>query len=345
MSGETEVNVSGWTVDTLHGMLIRINEENVRNSTNQFNAIENATNLRIQTLDRDLDRIRSDIKTQTDALAASVITRIEAMDKATMVLSDNVNRVPTILDREILRLRELCDEKFNAVNSLIARSIEQLEMYYRDRGNEFDLRYQQRFDAQQQALSAALVAGEKAVNAALISAERAVAKAESAAEKRFESVDEFRQTLTDQAQTFLTRVEGEARFESATEKVQSNSGQISKIELELRTTLADTVRRNDLQPINNAIDKLREGASTSGGRSQAIAIFGSGSLAVLAILVSIIGIFLQYRVTPIPIPAPVTVSSLPPVESRLDALLHQLQQNGLVQQQQLEKQQLEKQHQ
>lgn len=73
-----------------------------------------------------------------------------------------------------------------------------------------DLRYQQRFDAQGQALAAALLAAEKAVQTALIAAEKAVAKAETATEKRFESVNEFRQTLADQTAGFPSRVELEA---------------------------------------------------------------------------------------------------------------------------------------
>jgi len=75
---------------------------------------------------------------------------------------------------------------------------------------EMDLRYQQRFDAQGQALTAALLAAEKAVQTALIAAEKAVAKAETANEKRFESVNEFRKTLSDQTATFPSRVELDA---------------------------------------------------------------------------------------------------------------------------------------
>lgn len=75
---------------------------------------------------------------------------------------------------------------------------------------EMDLRYQQRFDAQGQALTAALLAAEKAVQTALIAAEKAVDKANTANEKRFESVNEFRQALTDQTGSFPSRVELEA---------------------------------------------------------------------------------------------------------------------------------------
>src|SRR6185295_19908076 len=76
-----------------------------------------------------------------------------------------------------------------------------------------------RFEAQEKAVAAALAAQEKAVNAALTAADRAVAKAETAAEKRFESVNEFRAQLADQARNFLTTQEANIRFASLTEKV------------------------------------------------------------------------------------------------------------------------------
>lgn len=65
---------------------------------------------------------------------------------------------------------------------------------------ERDVRYEQRFAGQ-----------EKAVNAALIAAKEAVTKAEAAAEKRFDSVNEFRSTLADQQNTFVTRTEWDGK--------------------------------------------------------------------------------------------------------------------------------------
>ena len=76
-----------------------------------------------------------------------------------------------------------------------------------------DVRYDQRFQAQKDAIQAALVAQEKAVNAALTAADRAVAKAETAAERRFDSVNEFRGQLDDQARTFVPRGEYAALLE------------------------------------------------------------------------------------------------------------------------------------
>lgn len=82
---------------------------------------------------------------------------------------------------------------------------------------EMDLRYQQRFDAQGQALTAALLSAEKAVQTALTAAEKAVAKAETATEKRFEGVNEFRQALSDQTSTFPSRAELDSLRERVTD--------------------------------------------------------------------------------------------------------------------------------
>jgi hypothetical protein len=72
---------------------------------------------------------------------------------------------------------------------------------------EMDLRYQQRYDSSDKALSAALLAAEKAVQTALLAAKEAVLKAEVAAERRFEAVNEFRGQLADQASSFMPRNE------------------------------------------------------------------------------------------------------------------------------------------
>ncbi len=73
---------------------------------------------------------------------------------------------------------------------------------------ERDRQYGQRFDAQ-----------EKAVAAALAAAKEAVTKAENSAEKRFDSVNEFRNTLKDQQATLISRNEAEVRFKSLEEKI------------------------------------------------------------------------------------------------------------------------------
>lgn len=82
--------------------------------------------------------------------------------------------------------------------------------------------------AQKEALTVALTAAEKAVNAALAAADRAVLKAEAATERRFESVNEFRATLSDQQRNFMPRKEVDVLIEAMSEKVELNRAAIQK---------------------------------------------------------------------------------------------------------------------
>src|SRR5947209_18170182 len=91
------------------------------------------------------------------------------------------------------------------------------------RSADMELRQQQRFEAQTKAVDAAIIAQRAAVDAALIAANQATAKAEAATEIRFQSVNEFRGQLADQATRFITRVEAEAAIMRNTERIAALS--------------------------------------------------------------------------------------------------------------------------
>lgn len=93
------------------------------------------------------------------------------------------------------------------------------------------------FIAQQIATQTALTAAENAVQTALISAEKAVTKAEAAADKRFESVNEFRAQLADQAATFISRTESDAKREALTEKLDSQAKHVNEFEAQVVSRL------------------------------------------------------------------------------------------------------------
>jgi hypothetical protein len=84
--------------------------------------------------------------------------------------------------------------------------------------NERSLANNQRFEAQ-----------EKAVAAALAAAKEAVTKAEVAAEKRFDAVNEFRSTLKDQQATLMPRQEAVALLKALEEKVLANDARINQV--------------------------------------------------------------------------------------------------------------------
>jgi hypothetical protein len=88
----------------------------------------------------------------------------------------------------------------------------------------------ERLANQQNALLVAINAQDKQTQQALTAADRAVVKAEAATEKRFEGVNEFRQALSDQSSTFVTRIESDAVIKTINEKIDAISERQNKAE-------------------------------------------------------------------------------------------------------------------
>lgn len=111
----------------------------------------------------------------------------------------------------------------------------------RDLFEERDRRYEDRFRAQDEKTTLALTASKEAIG-----------KAETATEKRFESVNEFRGTLSDQARLQLPRAEADERFKNMADKLE-----------ELKREM---VVRND--EVKKDVGLLREFKSGLGGRHE-----------------------------------------------------------------------------
>jgi len=84
---------------------------------------------------------------------------------------------------------------------------------------QMDLRYQQRFDAQQKALDAALLAAKEAVQTALLAAKEAVIKAEVATENRLTLLNELRSGVATKEQ-----------LESAADRLADLKERLDKLE-------------------------------------------------------------------------------------------------------------------
>ena len=86
---------------------------------------------------------------------------------------------------------------------------------------EMDRRYGERWEAQQQAVQAALLAQEKAVQAAFTGANEAINKAEAAQRAYNERSNEFRAALDDAQKTLLSRAEAAAEFRRMEERIHT----------------------------------------------------------------------------------------------------------------------------
>ena len=129
----------------------------------------------------------------------------------------------------------LLTEKMKEAEALQKEALTALADATKAAAQAADLRYQQRFEAQSDALTAALQAAKEAVQAAQAAADRAVAKAEAAADKRFEALNELRQMLNDMVATMLTRNEAKQQFDAMAEKLGATEAHISRVESRLDT--------------------------------------------------------------------------------------------------------------
>lgn len=71
-------------------------------------------------------------------------------------------------------------------------------------------------------------ADQRAIAAALAAAEKANEKADLANNKRFDGTNEFREQLNDQAATFITRKESEAKLDGVMAAVAINTTNVSR---------------------------------------------------------------------------------------------------------------------
>ncbi|KAB1938973.1 hypothetical protein F8271_17590 [Micromonospora sp. ALFpr18c] len=106
-----------------------------------------------------------------------------------------------------------------------------------DPRHEVERRMEQRLDALERLIDAKLAhvntkidAQAAQVGLALASADKAVTKSETATEKRFESVNEFRQALSDQTKTFIARVEFEVVRDSHAGLITDLASRMDKLE-------------------------------------------------------------------------------------------------------------------
>lgn len=151
---------------------------------------------------------------------------------------------------------------------------EMLNMYLTKIINERDLRYQQRWDAQEAALASALASAEKAVTTALISQEKAVANAFNAQEKAVASALSAAERAVAKAEA-----SSEKRFDNLNEKI------------ELSNTILDKFESNTKSLVGR-IDDLRAYKDSNSGKASGL---NAGWIYLLGLISSIgmIGTFIM----------------------------------------------------
>lgn len=170
------------------------------------------------------------------------------------------------------------------MREFLERIIDEKDTLYDQRFRASEAAYDQRFRASEIAVQAALQAQKEAVSNTFIASEKAIIKAEVATEKRFESVNEFRATLSDLQLTYMSRLEASALFKATDEKLvvmQNNND--ARFE-----ALRQSIEKNS-ENINKDVSSLREYRSESSGKSSGANALWGYFVAGLGLLVGLAG--------------------------------------------------------
>jgi hypothetical protein len=165
---------------------------------------------------------RSNVDDKIASLRDIMDARLNAMDRASVVLADNVNRVPTLLDRETSRLTELFDEKFASTQTQF---------------KERDIRTDQDKIAASTAVTAALTALKEMIALQNTSNTAAISKSEASVITTLDSLNRIISSTKEglsadinNLKQRMDRGEGTDRGERmATADTHSNIGSISLI--------------------------------------------------------------------------------------------------------------------
>ena len=118
------------------------------------------------------------------ALRDVLETRLDGMDRASVLLHENMSRIPSDTDKQIAHVRQLHDQKFEGVHSALAGLSAGIQKQFDER----DVRSKAAEDAAKVAVNAALQAQKEAAGAQNESNAAAILKSESATVKQIDGI-------------------------------------------------------------------------------------------------------------------------------------------------------------
>lgn len=207
------------------------------------------TTLTTQQLERQLLGLREIIETRLDAsdraielLQAYPTALDKAIDGLGSLLGERFQRVEQAVELKVSGLQAQLDGGLKAQRDATALALEavnkatQISQQTAERAMAKAEAAAEKvlltnmIDALRDNFQGQIISTKEQLAAAMAAQEKAVQKAENATEKRFDSVNEFRQQLNDQALRFMPRTESDAYARSASEKIDLIQSRMDRLE-------------------------------------------------------------------------------------------------------------------
>lgn len=155
-------------------------------------------------------------------------------------------------------------------------SVATLKVFVMALMTEADRRYMERFRAH-----------EDAVNAALAAHQRAVEKAEAATEKRFDTINEFKQALSDAYAAMMPRTESLQGFASVNEKMDIMGQRVASnmLKTEVEARMGSLVQK---------IDDLQQRMERNEGRAQGMSRGWALLLGTIGLIATLTSLYVAF---------------------------------------------------
>jgi len=146
----------------------------------------------------------------------------------------------------------------------------------RDLMDERDRRYGSQFDASKEAVAAALAAQKELTSQAFTASKEAISKAEATSNLNDAKNNEFRGQLRDQAATFPTRTEVDARIDALTSRFEEFKNSTA---VEIRS-----LRESRSEGVGSKVTTTEYRAQTNVDRTLVVSIILAGAAIAAAVL-------------------------------------------------------------
>ena len=185
------------------------------------------------------------------------------------IVNESSERLDDLRKSEVRRI----DEKIDTLGDNIVDKIQCA-----------DAKYQVQFTDSKEAVTAALTATKEAIN-----------KADQANEKRFDAVNEFRSTLSDQQAKLLTRTEYDSAHKSLIEKIDGVENRINRTEGASNVYVTQSDLANAMDKLQVSIEATLRPVVTfmnsQTGQQKGIGASWGVALGIFGLVSTILGIF------------------------------------------------------